>query len=68
MSVCVRICLVNLVFVVILWFGYIFFDKFENDSEKNIEKCLKARSNRSNMLVKHYPTLLGGVGRCLISV
>ena len=29
---------------------------------------LKARSNGSNMLLKHYPTLLGGVGRCLINV
>ena len=29
---------------------------------------LKARSNGSNMLVKHYPTLLGGIGWCLISV
>ena len=29
---------------------------------------LKARSNGSNMLVEHYPTLLGGVGRCFWSV
>ena len=28
----------------------------------------KARSNGSNMLVKYYPTLLGGVGRYFISV
>ena len=31
------------------------------------KSCMpKALSNGSNMLVKHYPTLLGGVGRCLI--
>ena len=29
---------------------------------------LKARSNGSNILIKHYPTLLGGVRQCLISV
>ena len=27
---------------------------------------LKAHSNRSNMLVKHYPTLLGGAEQCWI--
>ena len=27
---------------------------------------VKAHSIGSNLLVKHYPTLLGGVGRCLI--
>ena len=33
-----------------------------------VNRFVKARSNGSNMLVKHHPTLLGGVGRCLISV
>ena len=34
----------------------------------NHHSCqLKTRLNGSNMF-KHYPTLLGGVGRCLISV
>ena len=31
-------------------------------------QMVEVRLNGSNMLVKHYPTLLGGVGRCLISV
>ena len=30
--------------------------------------AVKARSNGSNTLVKHYPRLLAGVGWCLISV
>ena len=37
--------------------------KYNGIRKANFSQFLKARSNGSNMLVKHYPTLLGGVGR-----